>query len=293
MLVNNNFSDIEIDTHIKGFIDKKFNHSPEEQQKVEYTPVFYNNQMHSNYKTEERVIKELIYNNTEETDKRKKLKLIIYYNNKKTSNFIMKNNLQPPPKVIQQTNVVYSFKCPNLQCQAKLPAETYIGMTQTSVSRRLTMHLQSGSILQHFLNCHDRKPTRPELTENTTIIAKASNRYMLSIKEALLILHQNPFINKQFETFSHTLKLHPHRNNANSTNSIANVDLERSEEPTQNDNIVTNLSTAHPISPAIERRIETLLRSAREDQDLESNIRPSNSSMCLRSRRRLRSACTQ
>ena len=131
MLVNNNFSDIEIDSHIKNFIDKKFNNSQEQQQKIEYTPLFYKNQMHSNYKIEERVIKELVYNNTEEIDKGKKLKLIIYYNNKKTSNFIMKNNLQPPPKVIQQTNVVYSFKCPILQCQAKQPAETYIGMTQT------------------------------------------------------------------------------------------------------------------------------------------------------------------
>ena len=71
------------------------------------------------------------------------------------------------------------------------------------------------------------------------------------------------------------------------------MELESSEELIQNENSVTNLSTAHPISPAIERRIENLLRSTREDQDLEANIRPSNFSMCLRSRNRIRSAFTQ
>ena len=59
--------------------------------------------------------------------------------------------------------------------------------------------------------------------------------------------------------------------------------LKSSEESPQNDNSVANLSTAYPISPAIERRIENLLRSTTEDQDSEANIRPANSSMCLRS----------
>ena len=305
ILVNNNFSDIEIDTHIKNFIDRKFNNCQEQQQKIEYTPLYYKNQMHANYQTEERIIKELIYNNTDKTDNGKKLKLIIYYKNMKTSNFVMRNNLQPPPKVIQQTNVVYSFKCPILQCQAKQPTETYIGMTQTSVSRRLTMHLQSGSILQHFLNSHNRKPTRSELTENTSIIAKADNRYILAVKEALLILHHDPSINRQFETFSHTLKLQPHVSNNSSTNATAIVPPMATEEPTQNevppqqepvtvphiteDNNDSNLPTVHPISPAIRQRIGNLLRSAREnrDRDQDANLRPSTSPMHLRSHTRL------
>ena len=160
-------------------------------------------------------------------------------------------------------------------------------------------------ILQHFLNSHNRKPTRSELTENTSIIAKADNRYILAVKEALLILHQNPSINKQFETFSHTLKLQPHVNNNISTNSSTNVEPIATEEPAQNevpqeqelvtiphtaeDNNATNLSTVHPISPAIGQRIGNLLRSAREnqDQDPDANHRPSTSSMYLRSRTRL------
>ena len=182
MRINNNFPDTKIDKHINSFIQRKF--SVHQQQKEEYTPVFYRNQMHSNYKIEERVIKELVYGNTEVVGSGKKLKLIIYYNNRKTSQLVMKNNLQPPLKVIQQTNVVYSFNCPVLQCQAKPQTETYIGQTQTTLSRRLTMHLQSGSILQHFLNSHNRKPTRTELTESTTIIARANSKYMLSVKEA-------------------------------------------------------------------------------------------------------------
>ena len=80
-------------------------------------------------------------------------------------------------------------------------------------------------------------------------------------------------------------------------NSINSINV----EPTQNEvllhqesetisqvtsgNIISNTSTAHPISPAIGRRIDNLLRSAREDRDPDANLRPSNSSMCLRSHR--------
>ena len=42
---------------------------------------------------------------------------------------------------------------------------------------------------------------------NTKIIAKAQDRYRLTIKEALLISHHASSINKQFENFTHSLKL--------------------------------------------------------------------------------------
>ena len=103
-------------------------------------------------------------------------------------------------------------------------------MTQTTLSRRLTMHAQAGSILQHFINEHQSKPNRKQLAENTIIIARAQNRYKLAIKEALLILSNTPSINKQYDNFSNILKLntrpsHRHRNisNRNATQQPVNV----------------------------------------------------------------------
>merc|ERR1712002_960074 len=77
------------------------------------------------------------------------------------------------------------------------------------------MHSQAGSIFQHFKNNHQARPTRNQLADNTTIMARAENRFKLSIKEALLILHNAPSINKQFDNFTNILKLHAHRNNNN------------------------------------------------------------------------------
>ena len=96
----------------------------------------------------------------------------------------MKNNLSPPTPTIQKTNVIYRFKCP-------LPhgdAAEYIGLTSTTVNKRLASHLQRGSILEHFKDCHNDKPTKKQLTDNTTILDHAPDRYRLFIKEALHII---------------------------------------------------------------------------------------------------------
>ena len=81
-------------------------------------------------------------------------------------------------------------------------------MTQTKLSRRLTYHGQNGSILKHFQEFHNCKPTREQLTTNTTIVTKENDRYKLAIKEALIILNTKPLINKQYDNFSNILKLY-------------------------------------------------------------------------------------
>ena len=85
------------------------------------------------------------------------------------------------------------------------------------MSQRLTAHRQNGSIHSHFKNCHDIKPEREQLTENTKIIARANNRHRLAILEALLILKAKPIINKQFDNFFCTLKLYGNNNNNSKT----------------------------------------------------------------------------
>ena len=216
MLINNNYSNYYVDAQIRNFLHKKHENANQTHDDTNTTiTLFYNNQMHRNYKIEERMLRSIILNNTKCTEKGQRLCIIFYYKNIKTCNLVMKNNNTSKPSPLCQTNVVYRFNCPMPHCKA----ENYIGMTQTTLSRRLTYHAQSGSIYKHFKQEHNIKPTRDQLADNTIIIAKANNRYKLAIKEALLILEHAPTINKQFDNFLHTLKLHTGRNlNVNISN---------------------------------------------------------------------------
>ena len=63
------------------------------------------------------------------------------------------------------------------------------------------------------------KSTREQLTENTTIIARAPDRHKLAIKEALYIIKLGPLINKQYDNFTNVLKLYNHRNQTIKSNS--------------------------------------------------------------------------
>ena len=207
VLVNNNYSNRTVDQHIKKFLESKM--------KGERTggvpqviPIFFQNQTHPKCKVDERIIKNIVYNNVRCIDKEKKLRMVFYYKNLKTHSLVMKNNLSPKLPQLQQSNVVYKFTCPVPHSKA----EEYIGFTQTTLSRRLTMHAQNGSILKHFKSAHGENPTREQLVENTQIMARADDRYKLAIKEALLILRESPSLNIQFENFDNILKLYSHRN---------------------------------------------------------------------------------
>ena len=58
----------------------------------------------------------------------------------------MQNNTSMKTTILQNTNVVYEFNCPMPHGQVA----KYVGITQNTLSRRLTLHLQQGSILEHF-----------------------------------------------------------------------------------------------------------------------------------------------
>ena len=71
-----------------------------------YITLFYRNQMHYNYKSEEKSLKTSIHRNTLPTDPNKKN--IIYYNNFKTSNSVIKNNSFPSIGVCQKEKRRYT-----------------------------------------------------------------------------------------------------------------------------------------------------------------------------------------
>ena len=166
--------------------------------------------MHTNYKLDERVLKEIVYNNTNCTNPSDKLNLIIYYKNKTASKLVMKNNTSPPPPPMQQSRLIYEFSCP----LSHPKVTSYIGYTQNCLIQRLNSHVQHGSIKEHFFKDHNLKLTKQHLIDNTIILAKAPDKYRLTIKEALFIQQKTPYINKQFENFSHTLRLFKSNNPA-------------------------------------------------------------------------------
>ena len=80
-----------------------------------YIKHFYHNQMHYNYKSDEKILKTSIHRNILPTDPNKQIKLI-YDNKFKTSNFVIRNNSSPSIGASQKTNVIYKFKCPLGDC---------------------------------------------------------------------------------------------------------------------------------------------------------------------------------
>ena len=118
----------------------------------------------------------------------------------------MKNNPLRKVESLQQSNVLYEFSCPIEGCKL-LQNVKYIGMTTTTLSRRLTCHLSSGGPKIHMTNNHNIHINRDILVNNTKIINKFSCSNRLAIAEALHIKRSSPSINYQANCFNRILKL--------------------------------------------------------------------------------------
>ena len=314
LLINNNYSNRDVDVHIHKFLDKKM--QPEvEQNKLKPINVYYENQMHNNYKIEERTIKKIVNDNITCKNPQEKLNLIFYYKNLKSHNLVMRNNPDPPPKTLQQTNVVYEYSCRICENQHGKAAQ-YVGMTQTSLSRRITYHLSSGSIKDHIMQDHQAIIDRKTLEENTKVIEKANNRQTLAIKEAIIIQTNNPMINRQFHKFDNILKLHhskPYFSNNSTFRTIPQTDenngTSASSQPTtqespienrliqdissnnqditsSNTNNIDSITINQNASPNINARIQSLLQGVRQSH---SSTPPyASSPRVIGSQRRLR-----
>ena len=100
------------------------------------------------------------------------------------------------------------FKCPLGDCIFK-ENNAYVGLTTTTLSRRLTMHLNDSSSIALHLETHSipKSKFRKILVENTTIIAHKINKLRLQILEALHIKAKKPKINRiNFENSDNVLK---------------------------------------------------------------------------------------
>jgi len=94
-----------LDNLLAKFLIKQLN--PLEKKNESVLQLFYNNQMNSGYKVDERIMKEIVANNIKTKKENEKLNLLIYYKNKKVSNLLMKNNFSSSNNMLKSTNVVY------------------------------------------------------------------------------------------------------------------------------------------------------------------------------------------
>ena len=107
----------------------------------------------------------------------------------------MKNNMCSLKRLIDNTNVIYKYNCPEKNCN--FSKNSYIGYTECTLTRRLTYHLQKGSIKEHENTVHNKGLTRKKIVENTKILYKINEFRRLINMEALLIKLNNPYINQQ------------------------------------------------------------------------------------------------
>ena len=92
--------------------------------------VYYKNQYNASYKTDERVLRQIIRNNVRCYRPSDKLKLVVYYKSSSISSLITKNDQSPPISDLQKTNLVYEFVCNKGWCEHLKCSN--VGVTETT-----------------------------------------------------------------------------------------------------------------------------------------------------------------
>ena len=192
------FFSIELKRNIQEEIKKrmdKFVHNREnegEQEKV--IKLYYRNYINTAYKTDEKVLRDFIRRGVTPVEENTRVDLLIYYKNYRTSNLVIRNNVNGKNRPLDKCNVVYKYTCAIANCKSQ--NITYFGST-TSLSRRLTMHLQNGNIKKHTREVHDLPLTREMLVENTEGVDSVPNVRKLKYLEAIYINIYKPSLNVQ------------------------------------------------------------------------------------------------
>ena len=183
------------------------NQQSENNEEIKTHKLYYKNQYSDSYKTDERILQAIIQNNVKCVNNKDNLKLIIYYQSATSKSLVMRNNQAPMTPPMQQTNLIYEYNCVQDDCE-HLPKSSYIGLTTTTLSRRITMHLSSGGPKNHNLAAHKETPiSRDLMVENTRILRRENDNRRLQIYESLLIQQKYPEINNQITGSARTLKL--------------------------------------------------------------------------------------
>ena len=159
--------------------------------------LYFKNQMSPAYKHDEKTLKTIIRRNIKPKNPNDHVKLIIYYRNPTTKSLVLRNNISNDPSILKKSNVVYHYTCKKGDC-ALQNNSGYIGHTTTTLSRRITMHLQQGGLKTHNdTHHHADRLTRTDITDNIKILQEEHNKRKLHILEAVYIRKLEPVINRQ------------------------------------------------------------------------------------------------
>ena len=148
--------------------------------------LFYQNNMSQAYKDDEKALKTIVKRHCRPVSAGDTIKVVIFYRNPTTRSLVMHNNPTRDKSILKQSNVIYSYKCPIGDCALRDNSK-YIGYTTTTLSRRITMHLQNGGPKTHTETHHHQRLIRKQMVDNTTIIDKSRNRRELHVLEAIHI----------------------------------------------------------------------------------------------------------
>jgi len=207
LLTNNNFPMNIIDKTVQEFVNKL--HSTELPIAAEKIKLYYESQMCSNYKIEEKQLRHIISNNIKPSVDDAVISLEIFYKNKKLRNLLIRNK---PPKtnndISERHGVVYRYTCNKEGCNA---SQTYIGYTACTISERFKMHAVTGSIKSHVVQAHNiNKIPKTDLIQCVDILRQCSSRRELIMTEAILIKDMKPSLNSQQEGCERLLKVFKH-----------------------------------------------------------------------------------
>ena len=150
------------------------------------------------HEQEAETLKKIVQLGFEVLEPFERLFLRIYCRPRTTSSLVMRNNTTQARSLEETTNVVYLFKCPVGACERR--TITYIGLTSTTLRRRMLAHRNNGAINKHYTKEHDRKPLLTELLQNTTVIHRENVPMRLNISEAVSIAVRHPVLNIQTES---------------------------------------------------------------------------------------------
>ena len=151
-------------------------------------------------------MKQIVNNNVKCVHPGHKLKLTIYNKSGTTSSLIMKNYQSSLVDDHQESNLVHEYKCNLGDCEHL--NNSYIGVTRTTISRRLTKHKSNGAPKDHLNNHHGAPLTRDNLVNNTNILRLENDQYRLMILEPILIFSKKPSLNGQATGSCRVLKLY-------------------------------------------------------------------------------------
>ncbi|KAG0711888.1 hypothetical protein GWK47_019634 [Chionoecetes opilio] len=115
VLINNGYAYSDVALVTKRIVDKRYtnqeNTTPTTSDPIK---LFYKNHMSSDYKTDEKIIKDIIHRNVRPIDQERPLALIIYYKTRKTSQLLLRNTPHvtrcPFKKTMSYTNTPVTVK---------------------------------------------------------------------------------------------------------------------------------------------------------------------------------------